>query len=66
MQACLIDAVASSGTAPEVAQVSSCATHCATSTSNGVTQNCGSQIGSQTSALVGFLLGNCSTVCFGG
>lgn len=59
MQACLVETVAGSGTAPQVAQVSSCATPCAT-------KNCGTMIGSQTSALISCLLSNCSTVCFGG
>ena len=59
MQACLVETVAGSGTAPQVAHVSSCATPCAT-------KNCGTMIGSQTSALISCLLSNCSTACFGG
>jgi|GEM_PF-1133582 len=66
MQVCLIAAVAEAGTAPDTSQVNSCANACATSISNGATKECGPVIGSQTSALVGCLLSNCSTACFGG
>jgi hypothetical protein len=66
IQACLIATVAESGTAPGSQQVSACASHCATSSNNGATKECGSVIGAQTSNLVGCLLNSCSTVCFGG
>ena len=66
MQICFIAAVAESGTTPDTSQVTSCANACATSISNGASKECGPVIGSQTSALVGCLLANCSTPCFGG
>jgi len=66
IQACLIAAVNASGTAPEAADVTICANHCATSLSNGASKECGAIIGEQTSDLVGCLLNHCSTECFGG
>ncbi|HYP75195.1 MAG TPA: hypothetical protein VER12_04555, partial [Polyangiaceae bacterium] len=66
MQTCLIAVVAASGTAPNGPEVNSCASHCATSTSNGASKACGSLIGAQTSELVGCMLNSCSMNCFGG
>jgi hypothetical protein len=66
MQLCLIATIADSGTAPDALQIGTCANHCATALGNGATKECGPVIGSQTSAVVGCLLKNCSIACFGG
>jgi hypothetical protein len=66
MQICLIATIADSGTAPDDLQIGTCANHCATTLGNGATKECGPVIGSQTSAVVGCLLTNCSIACFGG
>ena len=64
--ACIQKGVADSGTAPDAELIGTCGNNCATTKSNGATQECGSVLGAQTSDLIGCLKDNCSTQCFGG
>jgi hypothetical protein len=62
---CLQKAVAASGTAPEDSEVLTCGAQCATTKSNGASQECGPVPGLQTSDLVDCQRANCSPECFG-
>jgi len=65
IQVCIQKGVIESGTAPDSELVGTCGASCATSTSNGATQDCGSVVGTQTNALIGCMMDNCSPDCFG-
>jgi len=63
IQACLLKVATETQTAPDDNDVQACGANCATTPSNGATQDCGPIIGFQTNEIVYCMRENCTPEC---